>query len=62
MKLQYCSYTVLLKDNVANERLALLVLRSNSHMTRELKRTELKPYSYVESLSKLGSRRKPVCE
>ena len=36
-------YTVLLKDNVANERLSLLVSRSNSHTNRESKRTELKP-------------------
>ena len=35
--------TVLLKDNVANERLSSLVSRSNSHTTRESKRTELKP-------------------
>ena len=35
--------TVLLKGNVANERLSLLVSRSNSHATRETKRTELKP-------------------
>ena len=37
------AYTVLLKDNVANEQLSLLVLRSNLHTTRESKRTELKP-------------------
>ena len=36
-------YTVLLKGNVANERLSLLVSRSNSHATRKTKRTELKP-------------------
>ena len=36
-------HTVLLKGNVANERLSLLVSRSNSHATRETKRTELKP-------------------
>ena len=35
--------TVLLKGNVANERLSLLVSRSNSHATQETKRTELKP-------------------
>ena len=35
--------TVLLKDNVANERLSSLVSRSNSHTTQESKRTELKP-------------------
>ena len=35
--------TVLLKDNVANERLSSLVSCSNSHTTRESKRTELKP-------------------
>ena len=33
--------TALLKDNVANERLSLLVSRSNSHTTQESKRTEL---------------------
>ena len=47
--------TVLLKGNVANERLSLLVSRLNSHATRETKR-----YSAVGSVSKLGSRRKPV--
>ena len=36
-------YTVLLKGNVANERLSLLVSRSNSHATRETKRTEVEP-------------------
>ena len=36
-------YTVLLKGNVANEQLSLLVSRSNSHATRETKRIELKP-------------------
>ena len=35
-------HTVLLKDNVGNERLSLLVLRSNLHKTRESKRTEFK--------------------
>ena len=35
--------TVLLKGNVANERLSLLVSRSDSHATRETKHTELKP-------------------
>ena len=35
--------TVLLKGNVANKRLSLLVSRLNSHATRETKRTELKP-------------------
>ena len=36
------TYTVLLKGNVANERLSFLVSRWNSHATRETKRTELK--------------------
>ena len=34
---------VLLKDNVANERLSLLVSHSNLHTTQESKHTELKP-------------------
>ena len=35
--------TVLLRDNVANEPLSLLVSHSNSQTTRESKRTELTP-------------------
>ena len=35
---------VLLKDNVANKRLSLLVSRLNSHTNRESKRTELKAF------------------
>ena len=29
-------------------------------MTQEPKRTEIKPYGYIESISKLGSRRRPA--
>ena len=56
IRIRYCSKIMSQTNN-----LTLLVLRSNSHTTRESKHTELKPYSCVELISKLGSQRRPIC-
>ena len=54
--------TVLLKNNVTNKRLTLFVSRSDSHTARESKRTELKPYSYIDRYLSLVHKEDPFAD